>query len=163
MKVTNPNPERELRAHVFGTWYVIPADDSINVDDPKVVTSLVEYGAKVERHALEAALEQHGDDNRQQNAAHASAPASEGEILERQRTVDVATGSVDEARQLKGESLDEALKAAGLSTSGTADEKRERLAEYRAAELEAAQTDAGQTGGQGDTVATGNDGDDGKS
>lgn len=38
----------------------------------------------------------------------------------------------DEALELKGAALDEALDEAGLSKSGTADEKRQRLAEYRA-------------------------------
>lgn len=38
----------------------------------------------------------------------------------------------DEALELKGEALDEALEEAGLSKSGTADEKRARLAEHMA-------------------------------
>jgi hypothetical protein len=40
--------------------------------------------------------------------------------------------SEDEALALKGAALDEALDRAGLSKSGTADEKRARLAEYEA-------------------------------
>lgn len=36
------------------------------------------------------------------------------------------------ADELKGKELDAALKAAGLSTAGTADEKRARLAEAQA-------------------------------
>ncbi|GAA2037374.1 hypothetical protein GCM10009740_31470 [Terrabacter terrae] len=39
----------------------------------------------------------------------------------------------DEALELKGAALDEALEEAGLSKSGTADEKRARLAEHRSA------------------------------
>ena len=35
--------------------------------------------------------------------------------------------------ELRGKALDEALKAAGLSTAGTVDEKRARLTEYEAA------------------------------
>ncbi len=35
------------------------------------------------------------------------------------------------ADQLKGKDLDHALEAAGLSKAGTADEKRERLAEHQ--------------------------------
>jgi hypothetical protein len=35
------------------------------------------------------------------------------------------------ATELKGAALDDALEAAGLSKSGTADEKRARLAEHR--------------------------------
>lgn len=40
--------------------------------------------------------------------------------------------SADEVIALRGQSLDDALEAAGLSKSGTADEKRTRLAEYEA-------------------------------
>jgi hypothetical protein len=39
---------------------------------------------------------------------------------------------------LKGDALDQALNAAGLHTTGRADEKRARLAEHQAAELAAA-------------------------
>jgi hypothetical protein len=35
----------------------------------------------------------------------------------------------DEPEELKGQALDDALEAAGLSKSGTADEKRQRLAD----------------------------------
>lgn len=40
--------------------------------------------------------------------------------------------SEDEALALKGQALDDALAAAGLSKAGTADEKRARLAEHEA-------------------------------
>ena len=40
--------------------------------------------------------------------------------------------SAEEVADLKGQALDEALDAAGLTKSGTADEKRARLAEYEA-------------------------------
>ena len=40
--------------------------------------------------------------------------------------------SEDEVAELKGAALDDALGKAGLSKSGTADEKRARLAEYEA-------------------------------
>lgn len=39
---------------------------------------------------------------------------------------------VQEPAELKGKALDEALTSAGLSTSGSADEKRERLAAHQA-------------------------------
>jgi len=38
-----------------------------------------------------------------------------------------------EAEELKGKALDDALDSAGLSKSGSADEKRQRLAEHQAA------------------------------
>ncbi|MER7070964.1 hypothetical protein [Terrabacter sp. NPDC000476] len=41
--------------------------------------------------------------------------------------------SADDALELKGAALDEALEEAGLAKSGTADEKRARLAEHRGA------------------------------
>lgn len=44
----------------------------------------------------------------------------------------VDEAAVEEASELKGTALDEALVQAGLSKSGTADEKRQRLAEHRA-------------------------------
>lgn len=45
---------------------------------------------------------------------------------------------VIEPEELKGEALESALKDAGLPTTGTADEKRARLAEHEAAALVAA-------------------------
>jgi hypothetical protein len=50
--------------------------------------------------------------------------------------------SADEVAELKGQALDDALDAAGLSKSGTADEKRARLAEHEA--TLAATTDEGE-------------------
>lgn len=49
-----------------------------------------------------------------------------------ERQVEGSDGEQQEPEQLKGAALDEALEAAGLSKSGTADEKRERLAEHQA-------------------------------
>jgi hypothetical protein len=46
---------------------------------------------------------------------------------------DIAARAGAEAEELKGKALDEALESAGLSKSGTADEKRERLADHEAA------------------------------
>lgn len=46
-----------------------------------------------------------------------------------------ARQAVQEAEELKGRALDEALDSAGLSKSGSADEKRQRLAESQAAEV----------------------------
>jgi hypothetical protein len=42
----------------------------------------------------------------------------------------VAVTEAEEAHELKGAALDEALDRAGLSKSGTADEKRARLADH---------------------------------
>lgn len=46
-------------------------------------------------------------------------------------SADPTPESPDAALELKGAALDEALEEAGLSKSGTADEKRQRLAEHR--------------------------------
>lgn len=53
--------------------------------------------------------------------------------------------SADEVADLKGQALDDALESAGLSKSGTADEKRSRLAEYEAGL-------SGETNTEGDNV-----------
>ena len=45
---------------------------------------------------------------------------------------DIAARAGAEAEELRGKALDEALDNAGLSKSGSADEKRARLAEYEA-------------------------------
>jgi hypothetical protein len=45
---------------------------------------------------------------------------------------DIAARAGAEAEELKGKALDEALESAGLSKSGTADEKRDRLADHEA-------------------------------
>ena len=45
---------------------------------------------------------------------------------------DIAARAGAEAEELRGKALDEALDAAGLSKSGSADEKRTRLAEFEA-------------------------------
>lgn len=41
----------------------------------------------------------------------------------------------DQAAELRGKALDEALEAAGLSKSGSVEEKRQRLADHEAAEV----------------------------
>jgi hypothetical protein len=43
------------------------------------------------------------------------------------------------AKELKGKALDDALRDAGLPTSGTADEKRKALADHEAAQTPAAE------------------------
>ena len=43
--------------------------------------------------------------------------------------------AVQDAEELKGKALDDALDSAGLSKSGSADEKRQRLAEHQAASI----------------------------
>jgi hypothetical protein len=45
---------------------------------------------------------------------------------------DPRTAGGEDPEELRGDALDDALRAAGLSTSGKADEKRARLAEHRA-------------------------------
>jgi hypothetical protein len=45
---------------------------------------------------------------------------------------DIAARAGAEAEELKGKALDEALEDAGLSKSGSVDEKRARLAEHEA-------------------------------
>lgn len=47
-------------------------------------------------------------------------------------TEDIAARAGAEAEELRGKALDEALEGAGLSKSGTADEKRDRLADHEA-------------------------------
>ena len=47
-------------------------------------------------------------------------------------TEDIAARAGADAEELRGKALDEALEDAGLSKSGTADEKRARLAEHEA-------------------------------
>lgn len=59
------------------------------------------------------------------------------------------------ADELKGAALDEALTNAGLSTSGSADEKRARLAEHEAAQ----DTNQGDEGSAGDEATAGDSGD----
>lgn len=49
---------------------------------------------------------------------------------------DIAARAGAEAEELKGKALDKALEDAGLSKSGTVDEKRDRLAEFEAASAE---------------------------
>jgi hypothetical protein len=50
--------------------------------------------------------------------------------IEDGRLVEVDEAGESTAAQLRGEALTDALKAAGLSTSGSAEEKRARLAEH---------------------------------
>ena len=45
---------------------------------------------------------------------------------------DIAARAGEEAEELRGKALDRALEDAGLSKSGTVDEKRARLAEHEA-------------------------------
>ncbi|MDN4174734.1 hypothetical protein QWY28_17365 [Nocardioides sp. SOB77] len=51
------------------------------------------------------------------------------------------------ALELKGAELDEALKAAGLSTAGKADDKRQRLADHQTAAATIPAGDTTTTGG----------------
>lgn len=56
---------------------------------------------------------------------------------------DIAARAGAEAEELKGKALDEALEAAGLAKSGSADDKRARLAEYEAAQaIESVEADS---------------------
>ena len=49
---------------------------------------------------------------------------------------DIEARAGEEAEELRGKALDKALEDAGLSKSGTVDEKRARLAEHEAASAE---------------------------
>ena len=51
------------------------------------------------------------------------------------------------AKELKGKALDDALEAAGLPKTGTADEKRKALAEHEAAQTPAAEGEQDTTDG----------------
>jgi len=149
--VQNPSADREFVANVGGVWYQIPAGESMTTDDPRVATTLGEYGAGLSTEDTLDALDEHAAMNRYENALHGSAPASEGSIMGAQVTVDAATGTVERsgipaAPTLRGEALDQALRDAGLSTSGSADEKRARLAEWQAEDLEIPVEGAGGTG-----------------
>jgi hypothetical protein len=50
--------------------------------------------------------------------------------------------AVQEVAELKGKALDEALEGAGLSKSGSVEEKRQRLADHEAAEVTTTQADS---------------------
>lgn len=140
MKVTNPNEDRPILANVFGQWYELPAGESVEIEDAAAVTTLVEYGATVDRTEYAAALAVHADAQRGLNSRTASASASEGKILGRQqRTVDVATGSVEDGAPapLKGKALDAAVREANeagaeIDTKASADDRRSALAAWQA-------------------------------
>lgn len=150
MRVTNPFKDREIIATVATvqndpdtlTTFVIPADESIDVDDYAVASTLVEYGAVATPADLAAARTLWAERNRTINSQTASASASEGEIITRQQvTSDVATGSTTSTggTVLRGAELDAAVKAANdagatIPTSGTADDRRAALAEWQARE-----------------------------
>jgi hypothetical protein len=67
-------------------------------------------------------------------------PLVEAAIAEGRLTVLDSDG---DPAPLRGAALEAALEAAGLPTSGSADDKRARLAEHHAAQAEAAATPAG--------------------
>lgn len=147
-KVQNPSATRDFVANVGGTWHTIKAGESMTTDDPRLATTLGEYGATVE--PISDALDAHAHGNRMENARFASAPASEASILERQVTVDPVTGVADRTigpsapqgavsasvTDMTVAVLDEALKEAGLPTTGNKADKQARLANYLAAEAE---------------------------
>lgn len=146
MKVTNPNPDRALLACINPTnsdnpadleWFEIGPGESLDVDNYKVASTLVEYGATAVPAELSAARELWAEQNRTQNSRTASASASEGEIRSRQQaTVDVSTGTADVA-PLKGAGLDAAIReansrGAGIPAGGSASDRREALARWQA-------------------------------
>lgn len=167
--------DREIRANIAGEWYCIEPGKSIDVTDPNVLTVLGEYGAEISARELEEALEGAAQAARAQNSKTASANASTADIEARhaQVTTDVATGAVIDpnagvvadrtadpvpgtgdtppvteqppAEELKGEALDKALEDRGLPKTGTAPEKRDRVAEYDKAQAELAQQAGGST------------------
>jgi hypothetical protein len=143
MKVTNPY-DRPIIATIVDEHengktetFEIPAGESIDEENPAVVGTLIEYGAVADRVDLDAARELWGERNRAINSGHASASASEGDLIaRRQATVDVATGGVD-GGSLKGNALTAAIKEANdngaeIASTLTADEKRDALAAWQA-------------------------------
>lgn len=86
-------------------------------DEPGVVESLEARGWQ--RHVMPAELDP--------DAPNSGVVAQAAGVYEPERIL-----TDDEVAELKGKALDDALDAAGLSKSGTADEKRARLAEYEA-------------------------------
>lgn len=168
--------DREIRAQIKGEWYCIEPGKDIDVT-PEVASILGEYGADISQADLQAANAEAADLARAQNSKTASANASTADIEARraQVTTDVATGAVVDpnadvvtapnadpipgtsdgpatgdapaAGELKGAELDQALKDRDLPTSGTADEKRARVAEFDKAKAELDQQAAGQAGG----------------
>lgn len=87
-------------------------------DDPSVLEYYLARGW--ERHALPDVLDP-------------DAPNSAGEALEAAEVYETEQIlTEDQALAKKGKELDDALGDAGLSKSGTADEKRARLAEHQA-------------------------------
>lgn len=163
MKLTNPNQDRAIMACIDTSepatspgltpttpdsmeWFEIPAGESTDVEDYGIASTLVEYGAVPDDRAeYDAARASWAERNRTINSRHASAAASEGEILSRQQeTVDVATGTtsspggqVDTSTELKGQALADAVArandaGAGISSSLSAGEKREALTAWEA-------------------------------
>lgn len=173
MKAGN-DTDREIRANIKGEWYCIEPGKSIEHDDPVVISTLGEYGAAISQAELQQANAEAADMARAENSKTASAVASTADIEARraQVTVDHATGAVVDpnaevtiarnadpipgtqgvppvteatpAEELKGAELEAALKDRELPTTGTADEKRERVAAYDKAQAELTQTPPGE-------------------
>lgn len=180
MKLTNPNQDRSILAHITprsleadpttgavpaGEWHEIPPGETVEVEDYVVASTLVEYGAVASPDDLQAARELWAERNRLENSRTASATASEGKILARQQaTVDVATGTVS-GGELKGEQLAAAVAAANeagaeIKASATADEKRAALVEWQrvrgvSSPLERVAPDAFQTDEDGNVILDG--------
>lgn len=146
VKITNPNAGRPLIAAIVDdetgktNWHEIPAGESIEVEDYVVASTLVEHGATAVPAELQAARELWAEKNRAKNSKTASASASEGELVKRQATASVATGTVEGGdAELKGAALAEAVKLANengaeIPASLSADEKREALRVFAARE-----------------------------
>lgn len=142
MRVTNPNPGRAIIATLVPDrgqvrTLEIPAGETVDVEDYVEASTLIEYGATADRDDLDAARDLWAKRNRAENSRTASAAASEAEIVaRRQATVDVSTGGVD-GGQLAGDRLAEAVRSANedgakISTSASADERREAVAAWQA-------------------------------
>lgn len=148
MKVTNPG-DREIIAHINPTnssdpadvkVYVIPAGESVEEENYKVASTLIEHGATADKADHDAARELWAQRNRADNSRAASASASEGDIRARQQaTVSVVDQTVSGARKggLTGSALDSAVKAANeagaeIPTSSRAQEKRDALTAWQA-------------------------------
>lgn len=165
MKVNNETDRPIYASLSDGEWYEIPVGESIDVTDAHLAQELLQYGATMSNEDRTAALSEAAGDARRENSLTASASVSEGEAqarVDRQRTVDVSSGGVmtggttvvdpnagkpvdpdaapaDEnvdPAALKGAELDKALDDRSLSKTGTADEKRDRIAQYEKAQAE---------------------------
>lgn len=140
-KIQNPSGVQPWYGQAFGKWYSIEPGGSIDVEDAEVASCLAAMGGIYGGTQAPAApvVESPADAEARAraqaaNAKTASVPASVAEEVARKQLTAGPEVSPEIAQataaELKGGSLDDALDAAGLSKSGTADEKRARYAQW---------------------------------